>query len=98
MTFSTPVTPTRDRLSWTDGRRACTSVIGTLDEGWAAIASTYRVDRARVPIPVVGALRRSRSLDIGGDCGITPPRRIGRQAERGPARGPLAGGHAGVWF
>src|SRR5687768_12353114 len=26
MTFSTPVTPTRDRLTWVDGRRAWTSL------------------------------------------------------------------------
>ena len=33
ITFSTPVTPTRERLSWTDGRRAWTSVMETLGEG-----------------------------------------------------------------
>ena len=38
ITFSTPVTPTRERLSCTVGRRAWTSVIETLEVGLMAIA------------------------------------------------------------
>ena len=38
ITFSTPVTPTRERLSWTAGRRAWTSVMETLGDELEAIA------------------------------------------------------------
>jgi len=81
ITFSTPVTPTRERLSCTAGRRAWTSVIGTLDVGCEAI--TYRVDGCPFPPNPI-----PRSLDNRADCGITPDRRIGRTRESGPPGAP----------
>src|SRR5215210_2212162 len=58
MTFSTPVTPTRDRLTWVEGRRAWTSlprrvpgsVIGQLDDSYVQSEAnrTSRCTMARV--------------------------------------------------
>jgi hypothetical protein len=39
MTFSTPVTPTRERLNCTDGGRACTSIVGRLVDRFAVMSS-----------------------------------------------------------
>src|SRR5579872_4042594 len=75
MTFSTPVTPTRERPSWTGGAWACTSRIETVGVRGGFIA-THRVDGGEC------GLGSSGTLDNAVDCAITPPVPLTGDTER----------------